>query len=174
MKKHLLLIRAAASLVAQGREVFLRIIPSIPSQKYSAGTRLFSQGSPPRHVYWIDWGLVKLISVDRRGHELLVGLRPAGWILGAASVVVQKRHPVTAVTLIDCQLNRLTAQRFLNLAQTNARFSWVVNQLHSREIHDQVTHIIGLGSLTARRRLEQLLLHWVSSVEPPGTGKAFG
>lgn len=122
-------------------------------------------------MYWIDQGLVKLISLNRRGDELIVALRPSGWILGAASVIVQKPYPVTALTLTDCQLIRLPAHLFLSLAQTNAKFSWVVEQVHSREIYDQVSQIIELGSLTARQRLEQFLLHWVSPLEPAGPRK---
>ena len=158
-----------ASLAAEGRQIFSSIVPPEPR---AAGTRLFRQGTAPEHVYWIDRGLVKIISTDRAGHEQIFALRGAGWILGAASVIVQRPYPVTAVTLTDCWLNRLPAELFLDRAQTDPQFTWLVAQTHSREIYDQVGQIMGLGSLTARLRLERFLLQWVSSLASGEQGKS--
>ena len=168
MKKPRLPDRVATSLHAQCHEIFSSIAPS---EKCSAGTHLFNQGSPPEHAYWIDQGVVKLISMNRSGVELIVALRPAGSILGAASVIVQQAYLVTAVTLTECHLIRVPAQQFLDSARTDPRSSWLLNQVQSRELNDQVTHIVGLGSLTARGRLVQFLLRYGPSVEPTHTGK---
>jgi len=173
MPDRLLREAVAADSLRQGEIIFTwlaaecwqEIAELASSQAYPAATELFQQGSPAREVYFIGRGLVKLIRLDPQGHELIINLRAPGWLLGAASVVVQKSHPVTAVTLTKCHLYRISAQVLLQLAKTDAQFSWQLQQLHSREVFEQAARVMQLGCLSAQQRLEQLLWQLVSAQE---------
>jgi CRP-like cAMP-binding protein len=137
-----------------------------PVQVYPAVVELFAQGSPAREVYLIEFGLVKLFRLGQDGQELIVGLRSAGWILGAASVIIRKSHPVTAVTLTNCRIRRIPAQTFLNLLNSDAQLSWHLHQEHCQEIYNQFSQLVGLGCMSARHRLEHLLWQLTSALEP--------
>jgi CRP-like cAMP-binding protein len=163
---HRLRHRNFASLVAQGSEIFATLVPP---DAYRPEIELFSQGSEPQEVYCIGRGLVKLVSIDPAGRQFIVGLRSPGWILGAASVIVQRPHLLTATTITSCHLHRISAETFLDLAKGNAQFAWYLQQILGREVYDQVTGLVRLGSSSARQRLEQLLLQFISSME---TGKS--
>lgn len=143
----------------------------IPTQVYPAAVELFPQGSTAREVYLIEFGLVKLFRLGQDGQELIVGLRSTGWILGAASVIIRKSHPVTAVTLTPCRIRRIPAHTFLTLLSSDAQLSWHLHQEHCQEIYNQFSQLVGLGCMSARHRLEQLLWQLTSALEPDESQK---
>lgn len=137
-----------------------------PAQTYPAGMELLRQGARPPDVYLIEQGVVKLIHSDEEGRSLIVDLRFPGWLLGAASVILDEPCLVTAVTLTPCRLRRIRADDFLHLTLTSREWSWGLNQVLSRGVHDQVVHSCGLGLQSARRRLEHFL--WKAALSMGG------
>jgi CRP/FNR family transcriptional regulator len=128
-----------------------------PPNSYPPEVGLFQQGSVAQEVYFIERGLVKLNRVEQDGQQIIVGLRSAGWMMGAAAVILQKTNPVSATTLTRCQLRRLPADVFLHLLKTDVQFSWHIQRSQSREAYEQVGRIGQLTCFSARHRLEQLL-----------------
>jgi CRP-like cAMP-binding protein len=123
-------------------------------QSYSAGIELFRQLDSMGSIYLIADGLVKLTHVHSDGRVSVLGLRSRGWILGAASAIRGLPYATTASTLTKCRLHRVAATRFRQSLQRKAALSWYVHEMHSRELHEQLFQILGLGSLSARERLE--------------------
>lgn len=136
-----------------------------PSQAYPPGIELYHQGDPAKVVYLIEQGLVKLIRLEENGQELIIGLRYPGWLLGAASVVLQQSYSVMAVTVTACRLRRIQAEEFRQLVRANPELSWSLNRILSCEIYDHVAHTCDLGLHSARKRLEQFLWNLISSTD---------
>jgi len=151
---------AFAFITAEGREAFCRLGPITV---YPPATELFCQGSSAQGVFCIHSGLVKLTNVTFEGNELIVGLRSSGWILGAASVVIEKPHPVSAVTLTQCRSHFMSSDDFVRFLKLNGEFCLDLLRLCSCELNDQTSQLATLGTLRARQRLEQLLLRMTSS-----------
>ena len=135
-----------------------------PSREFPPSTNLFLQGNPPSEVFYIERGMVKLICLSENGQESAIGLQSQGDLLGAASVIVQKPYPVTAVTVTRCALSRIPADLFLSLAKTDEQFCWYIHKVHSLEIHRQADQLAALRYLSARQRFERLLLQFLSSI----------
>jgi CRP/FNR family transcriptional regulator, cyclic AMP receptor protein len=133
---------------------------------YSPSIELFKQGSLAKEIYFIDSGIVKLVRHEQDGQEMIVGLRTSNWVLGAASVVLQKPFPTSAETLTRCCLRRMPTEVFLCRLKSDAEFSWHIHRIHSYEIYDEVTHLAQLGRRSARHRLEQLLWQLASALKP--------
>jgi CRP-like cAMP-binding protein len=62
-----------------------------------------------------------------------------------------------------CHLHYCPGVDFLRFAKLNAEFSKHLLHLYSCEVYDQIRRLVMLGTLTARQRLEQLLLQMISS-----------
>jgi CRP-like cAMP-binding protein len=139
---------------------------SVPSREFPPSSTLFLQGNPPREVFYIERGLIKLIRLSESGQELAIGLRSHGSLLGAASVIVHEPYPFTAITATSCAIHRMPADLFLHLAKTDEQFCWYLHEVHSHEIHLQVSQLAALKYLSARQRLERLLLQFLSSLPP--------
>ena len=138
--------------------------PPVPSREFPPNTTLFFHGSPPREVFYIERGLVKLMRLSAGGQEMAVGLQSQGSFLGAASAIVQEPYPFTATTITSCALSRMPADLFLHLARTDEQFCWYLHEAHSREVHRQASQLAALKYLSARQRFERLLLQFLTSI----------
>ncbi|HVF56785.1 MAG TPA: Crp/Fnr family transcriptional regulator [Pyrinomonadaceae bacterium] len=118
---------------------------------------LYRQGTAAREVYFIESGLVKLIRSEQGGQELITDLRFPGYLLADASIIANRPHPLTAVTLTKTRVRRIPAKVFCRLLQGDAQFAWGIRQMQSREAFDNVARITQLGCLSARLRLEHLI-----------------
>src|SRR5580700_4033831 len=101
----------------------LRELVTFSTEEYPAGVQLFRQGSRPDTVYFISDGLLKLARVDCEGNEAIVCVRGVGWLLGAATVILEQSHATTAHTLTTCTLHRIAARVFRAYLATKASFS---------------------------------------------------
>ena len=138
-----------------------------PSYVYPATIQLYRQGSPAEEVYFINRGLLKLVRMEREGHELIIDLRPRGWLLGTAAVITKRQHPVTAITLSESVVQRIPAAVFNNLLETNTQFSAQVHQMQSHEAIDHITHMAVISCLPAEERLAGLLWELAHALELP-------
>ena len=133
------------------------ITKSAPALEYQAKVVLFEQGALPTAVFLEDRGLIKLTRLSEEGSEVIVGLRSAGAILGAASAIAQERHPLSALTITACMLRRVDLRVFLNLARTDAEMSWYLHKMQSLEVHAHSRQLVEYRCLSARQRLEKLI-----------------
>jgi CRP/FNR family transcriptional regulator len=108
-------------------------------------------------VYLIRDGVIKLSHSHQDGREVILGLSDRDRILGAATVILQRPHPVTAVTVTPCSIRSVSAQDFLQLIKTDPQFSFHLHRILCGEIYQQGARLADLSLLTARERLERLL-----------------
>lgn len=132
-----------------------------PVHGYPTALKLFYQGASPNDAYFIDQGMVKLIHVGANGHELIVGLRTVGNMLGVSPVILGEAYPVSAITLTSCRLRRIPADVLQQVLAGNSAISRYLLREQCREMFEQVTDLAGLA-LSARERLERLFARFVS------------
>ena len=153
----------------RGLASWLSLLPA--AQLYPVGTVLVRQGCEPGDIFFIEDGLAKLVRFDGSGREQILGLRGAGWFLGAAFVMVGRSHPASAVAVTSCAVRRLSREAFLELMADQPGLSWHVHRMHSREVLSQFHHMADLGVKTARQRLERVLRRLAAAAKPNGGGK---
>lgn len=130
---------------------------------FAPGIELFYQGERAKRVFLINEGLVKLVHLAENGKELIMCLRSSNWILGAAPLIADKPHSVTAVTLTACEISALDDKAFLSLVRSDTEFAWNLIELFSREIYDRRISAFALKTLSARARLEKFLLQLIEA-----------
>jgi CRP-like cAMP-binding protein len=136
---------------------------------YPAKVKLFRQGDFAESAYFLKFGLVKLVCVDSKGREVIVGLRSSGRLLGAAAVVLNQPYPTAATTITHCQLARISADEIRQLLNTKVEFSRHLHQLHAQEVHDHLRNMVELASSSAEYRLSKLFAELASGTpSPPG------
>ncbi len=140
--------------------------PMAVCREIPPATTLFFQGNSAHEVLFIEQGLVKLSRMNIDGQEMIIGLRSKGSLLGAAPVIVQEMHTATAITITRCTLRCFPADVFVRLAKTDGDFGWYLQQAHSLEVHQQVSHVAILRCRSARLRFEHWLLQFLSSLSP--------
>jgi CRP-like cAMP-binding protein len=139
-------------------------IPLVPGQKYATGVEVLRQGEIATEVWIIDDGVVKLVYCDEDGRDLIVGIRLKDWILGSASVILDRPSPVAAFTMTSCYLQRLDGATFLDMVSGTSTLSSWLHRMHSQEVLDQLLSITQASALSARRRLERVLAQLIESL----------
>lgn len=132
-------------------------------RRHLPGEQLFRQGSVASGVYFIISGYVKVSSLDRDGRQLIVGLRGAGSMLGAPSVILQEACPVSATAITNCETRFFPADVFTTLLKADPCFSSFINAEQSHLAHQLLDDILHFGLCSARSRLGELLWQLISA-----------
>lgn len=141
-------------------------------QKYPAQAVIFHQGTPSHAVYLIEHGLVKLVRAMSKGQHIIVGLRRRHWLIGAPAVILNKPYSFMAITLVPSSLRYIQAQDFLDLAKTNAQFSWNVHQLLAQQIFEQMKNAEAMTCMSSQDRMKYFLCDMMDEQKLMGSGPA--
>lgn len=151
---------------------FLDVIRKAGSQQtISAESQLFRQGDPIWDIYLLEKGLVRFIRTEINGQEMMTEIRSSGSLLGAASAFANHPAPMSVIALTPCEVCRVSAKDFLHLEKTNATFSHELLMFISRQRTEQHIRQAQLGLLSARARLEQLLLQFMNDFSVKRNGQ---
>lgn len=82
-------------------EAYKVLVDAGVRQTYPAGTPLFHQGDPTRHVILIEDGWVKVTATSRRGWTAVLALRGPGDIVGEMSALDGRPRMATVATLTE-------------------------------------------------------------------------
>jgi CRP/FNR family transcriptional regulator len=105
-----------------------------------------------------------LVRLQPSGEEAIVGLRSAGWFLGAAAVVTERPYAVTASTVTPCAIARIRAAPFRQVLKSNGATSWRVHRMHSEEIYAELARAADDRSLSAGERLQRFLKQFLPTL----------
>ncbi len=72
---------------------------SLQRREFAAGVTLFHQDMPGMMLYLIDTGFVRIFSLGRTGQELTFEIFGPGDIFGELSILDNKHHSASAITL---------------------------------------------------------------------------
>jgi CRP-like cAMP-binding protein len=122
-----------------------------------AHTCLFPQGQQAKEALYLAEGTCKLVCHRPDGGDVIVGLRGSGQFLGVEAAILGRSHLVSAVTLTECHISRVVAERFRDLVRAIPELSWQLHQKHSEELYLETGRIGDLGTLSARERLLRFL-----------------
>jgi len=84
---------------------------------YGKNHKVFSQGDPAAHIFYLQKGKVKLTVVSKQGKQVVVAVLGAGDFFGEGCMAGQSLRMATASTVSDCsivRLERLSAIRVLH------------------------------------------------------------
>ena len=125
---------------------------------YPIGTTLFREGNEVATLRVLTSGVVK-ICVSKDGHDLLVGVRTAGRVLGATSAILGDPQLATAVAITACELRTLSFREFHAFRTSSPDVAgWLLDQF-AREIRDQHKRARALASGRLEAHLRWLIVY---------------
>src|SRR5689334_4745456 len=96
-------------------------------------TVIFTQGEPPKGVYVIRKGNVRL-TVKAGDSEVLMRVAQPGSVLGLPGVLSNKPYSLTAVAVQACELGFIKAEELRKLIRENPTIGLQVLQLLSEDV----------------------------------------
>jgi CRP-like cAMP-binding protein len=136
-----------------------------------AGTVLLHQQSHPHSVFLISQGVAKLLFTAQDGIEFTIGLRTAGWYVGATFVFTETLSIYSVVLVTDCMVSEFPSRSFVeSISKSPARMEHLLSTMCSESLSlasSQAMLMIGsaedrLGSYLTERSLAS------DSTVPPG------
>ncbi len=131
---------------------------------YPAGVALFSEGQPPRGVFILRRGRIKLSVSGRDGRTLILRIAEPGDLLGVASVISAREYEATAETQEPSDVSFIRQSDLLRLMRIHGEIGlWVTQHLSQdytatcREIRDLML------SDSASEKLARLLVGWLDN-----------
>jgi CRP-like cAMP-binding protein len=139
-------------------------------REFERDTILTHQGQAPARVFWIESGVVKKVCLQQDGTEVITGLRTAGWIVGAAAILLRSPQQSTAITATKCMLRAMSLEAF-RVHYTDCRgLARHVNNMLAMELAVRLRANSSVRHSTTRSRLEHFLAECAEVAEtlPPG------
>jgi len=109
-------------------EVLQEIVPLCQEAEYPRGAILFEEGTPARHLYVMERGLVTLrIDTPAGGEKVMVtAIRDAGEIFGWSAIIEPYTYTSTAVCLEPTRVVVIESQELMRLLAENPAAGFIV------------------------------------------------
>lgn len=142
---------------AQELATWRRLLPLGPLQHYPERHAIFTQGDMPRDVFILARGIVKLTCDLPDGKRSLFALRYPGQILEECAFDLKLPYPVSAATVLPCEIHRLEAGRMIEAAQRNPEVNAFENLVLKRNLYNEGVALVEFKTLPRDDLLERFL-----------------
>ncbi len=105
------------------KEALDRLYSLTEPRSFDKGEYVFMECDPPRELFIVNSGEVKLLKQTEGGQEMIVELAYPGDIFGEEAVFDGKPYPLTAQCLEDCELLAISRSKFLEFLRENPDLS---------------------------------------------------
>jgi CRP/FNR family cyclic AMP-dependent transcriptional regulator len=133
------------------------------ASSYPKGATLFVEGQPPRGVFILCNGKVKLSTSSADGKTLILRIADVGEVLGLAAVVSGKEYQAAADVLEPTQAKFIARNDFLAFLRDHGEASLRVAQQLAENYHHSLTEMRTIAlSHSAGEKLARFLLDWTA------------
>jgi CRP-like cAMP-binding protein len=88
-------------------------------QNFKMNDIIFNEGDQPKYYYQIISGMVKLNNYFEDGKEIIHSVPFDGHCFAESFLISDKRYPINAVALNDCEIIKLEKSKFIQLIKTD-------------------------------------------------------
>lgn len=127
-------------------------------KNYKKKEIIFSEGSHPGGVYFINKGKVKTYKSNEDGKEYITGLFKEGDFIGYTAVLEDDNFTETAAALEDAEVCLIQRQDFLTLLYSNREVANKFIKLLSDNLIEKEDRLLSLAYNSVRKRVAEALL----------------
>jgi len=143
----------------------IRCLASISaSVAYPKGAKLFVEGQPPRGVFILCNGRVKLSTSSADGKTLILRIAEPGEVLGLPATVTGNCYELTADVFEPAQANFIARSDFLSFLKDHGEAALRVAEQLGEIYHSAISEMRTIGlSHSAGEKLARFLLEWAAN-----------
>ena len=134
---------------------------AMKSKKYRKNQAVFSEGSIPSGVFYINEGKAKKFKLDSEGREQIIYIYTAGEFFGYSSLLSEEPYGDSVSVIEDANISFVPKANFMDLIDSSSTFSRLLLKSLSHEFSVMANFMAVLSQRTVRERvaLSLLILH---------------
>lgn len=131
------------------------------SKNYRKNEAVFTEGSSPTGIFFVQFGKVKKYKVDNDGREQIIYIYKSGEFFGYSAILSNESYGDTTLTLENSIISFISNEDFFNILDRSAVFSRLLLKSLSHEFSVMANLMAVLSQRTVRERvaLSLLILH---------------
>ena len=122
------------------------------------GGELYREGSLPKAVYKVKKGKIKIEQTGADGKSRIVYVYTVGEYFGFRPLLCKEKHPVSAISLEDSEVEAYDGTGFLDIAKRSSNLSFNLVEILSFEFNVWINLIGSLSHKSAKERVAIILL----------------
>lgn len=132
---------------------------------YLAGSTLFVEGEPPRGVFILCSGQIKLSTDSADGRTLIIRVAESGDVLGLSATITGKPYELTGDVIEPAQANFISRANFLQFLHDHGEATLHVAEQLSETYHSAIDEMRMIGlSHSAEEKVARFLLDQSATV----------
>ncbi|MGH2664661.1 Crp/Fnr family transcriptional regulator [Flavobacterium sp.] len=128
------------------------------NKKYAKNQAIFTEGTLPTGIFFIQTGKVKKYKVDNDGREQIIYIYTSGEFLGYSAVLGEEAYSDTAVAIESSIISFIPKDDFIKILDNSSIFSRILLKSLSHEFSVMVNLMAILSQRTVRERVALSLL----------------
>ena len=143
---------------AKALEALKDVTIDCETRVFARKTAIYTEGSNPRHVYFIKKGKVKIYKTSDDGKELILNILGENDFFGHIALLSNGKYTESATALENCELTVLPAADFQTLLSTNREVSAKFVKMLAGNVVLQEEQLLQLAYSSVRKRVANTLV----------------
>lgn len=125
------------------------------------GDPVFSEGSYPRGLYYVNQGKIKVIQTGPDGREQIVHFAKDADIMGYRAILSGDQYSCSAVAMENSSVYFIPKAHFFSLIEKNSKFALQLFHLFSKELKKAEKKITSIAQRPVKERIAQSILQLI-------------
>lgn len=138
---------------------------------YKKKDEIYTEGSYPKGIYFINKGKVKTFQTNEMGKDLITELHNEGNFFGYISLLKDEKYTSSATALEDCEICMIPKEAFFALIYKNAEVSKRFIEILTDNIRENEKQLVKLAYNSVRKRVAEALVKLSDKYKKEGEQK---
>jgi CRP-like cAMP-binding protein/AmiR/NasT family two-component response regulator len=153
---------------AKGLEALKNLADERETRQFSKKNTIYTEGSVPRYLYYIQKGKIKIYKTNDDGKELIINVLGEKEMFGHIDLLGGGNYSESVAALEDCELTLIPKEDFFTLLYSNKDVSAKFIKMLAGNVSTKEEQLLSLAYNSVRKRVADALtvLHTRYGTEP--------